>query len=114
MEARLDARFAALEANFAAFEVRAQNGFGRFSESGDDASNEAQGSNLVVSTPQRPVDNSNVINQVVLTQHARAGEMIGADLSDRRMARKEAKPKQEKVRKTGKRDGHKGRQRSRR
>lgn len=30
LEARLDARFAALEADFAAFEERAENGFGRF------------------------------------------------------------------------------------
>src|SRR5215216_2452471 len=32
LEARLDARFAALEAQFAVFEACAQNGFGRFVE----------------------------------------------------------------------------------
>jgi hypothetical protein len=36
LEVRLDARFAATEAEFAAFEVRGANGFGRFPKSGDE------------------------------------------------------------------------------
>ena len=101
LEARLDAHFAALEAQFAAFEVRAANGFGRFPDSEDDATAGGQGSTVVVSTSQQPVavaqraiakDDS----PIVRAQKAKAGK------GDRIKERK------------GKRDRHKGKQRNRR
>jgi hypothetical protein len=54
LEARLVARFAALEAQFAAFEVRAANGFGRFPESDEEAAG-GQAATVVVSTSQEPI-----------------------------------------------------------
>src|SRR5215208_7772574 len=50
LEVRLEARFAALEAQFAAFEARAANGFGRFPESGLDATAEGKTPAVMVST----------------------------------------------------------------
>ena len=54
LEARLVARFAALEAQFAAFEVRAANGFGRFPESGDEAEDGGLATTVSVSSSQQP------------------------------------------------------------
>ena len=120
LEERLDAYFAELEARFAAFEARAQNGFGRFDESGGNAASIGQGTNALASISRRPRvlmhpgHNSNGSNEAVLTQNARAEEMTGADSSDRPTARKDTKPKLEKARKTKKRDRHHGKQRNRR
>ncbi len=55
LEVRLDARFAAMEAEFAAFEVRAANGFGRFPESGDEVASGTQEPTVVVSASQQPI-----------------------------------------------------------
>jgi len=55
LEARLDARFAALEAQFAAFEERAQNGFGRFPESRNEATAGGQATTVIDSASQQPV-----------------------------------------------------------
>jgi len=52
--ARLAARFAALEAQFAAFEARAANGFGRFPDSGDDATSGGQPPPLWFQLPGSP------------------------------------------------------------
>jgi len=55
LEARLDARFAALEAQFAAFEERAANGFGMFPDSEDEAPAADQTTTVIVSTAQKPI-----------------------------------------------------------
>ena len=55
LEARLEERFAALEAQFAAFEIRAENGFGRFPESGDEAATGGQATTVVGLTFKQPI-----------------------------------------------------------
>jgi len=83
LEARLNARFAALEADSAAFEERAENGFGRFDESADDASTREQGAIVIVSSSREPAavtqpeGTTDVGTQAMLAQRARGGETIG-------------------------------------
>ena len=83
LEARLDARFAALEADFATFEARAQNGFGRFEESGNDALADGQSPTVVVSTSRQPTvmmqpgDSADAGTQAVLAQRAGWGDDQG-------------------------------------
>jgi hypothetical protein len=79
LEARLEARFAALEAQFTAFEVRAGNGFGMFPESGDDATSGDQAGNPVVSTSQQPITTTqhpgaNDDSPIVRAQKAKVGK----------------------------------------
>ena len=79
LEARLEARFATLEAQFAAFEVHAANGFGRFPDSGDGAPSGGQAANVVVSTSQQSVtmtqrDNANNGSPIVRAQKAKVGK----------------------------------------
>ena len=78
LEARLEVRFAALEAQFAAFEVRAENGFGRFPDSEDDTTAGGQASTVDVSTSQRPIaivqrSRANDERPVVRAQQAKDG-----------------------------------------
>jgi hypothetical protein len=120
LEARLDARFAALQADFAAFEVRAENGFGRFDESADDASSREQGATVIVSSSRQPTavtkpgDTTDAGTQAVLAQRARDGETIGAHPADRLKARNETKRERDKDRKVKQRDRHNGKHRHRR
>jgi hypothetical protein len=120
LEERLDARFAALEADFAAFEVRAQNGFGRFDESGDGASSREQGATVIVSSSRQPAavtqseDTANNGTPAVLAQRARDGETIGAHPADRLKARNETKRERDNERKAKQRDRHNGKHRPRR
>jgi hypothetical protein len=120
LEARLDARFAALEADFAAFEVRAQNGFGRFDESGDGASRREQGASVIVSSSRQPAtvtqpgDTTDAGSPAVLAQRARDGETIGAHPADRLKARNETKRERDNERKAKQRDRHNGKHRPRR
>jgi len=77
--ARLAAPFAALEAQFAAFEARAANGFGRFPDSGDDATSGGQAATVVVSTSQQPVTmtqrtGANGESPIVRAQKAKVGK----------------------------------------
>jgi hypothetical protein len=117
LEARLDARFAALEADFAAFEEQAQNGFGRFDESGDDASSRGQGATVIVSSSRQPAavtkpgDTTDTGAQAVLAQRARDGATIGAHPADRLKARSDTKRDRDNERKAKKRDRHNGKQR---
>ena len=55
LEARLEARFAVLEAQFAAFEERATNGFGRFPESGDEVTAGRPSTTVIDSASQQPI-----------------------------------------------------------
>jgi len=55
LEDRLEVRFAALEAQFDAFEVRAANGFGRFLEPGEHVTAREQAIIVIGSTSQRPI-----------------------------------------------------------
>jgi hypothetical protein len=119
LEERLDARFAALEADFAAFEERAQNGFGRFDESGDGASSGEQGASVIVSSSSRQPaavtqseDTTDAGSQALLAQRARDGETIGAHPADRLKARNETKRDNE--RKAKQRNRHNGKYRTRR
>ena len=101
LKARLEARFAALEAHFTAFEARAGNGFGMFPESGDDATSGGQAANVVVSTSQQPITmtqrtNANNDSPIVRAQKAKVGK------GDRTKKH------------TGKRDRHQSKQRNRR
>jgi len=101
LEARLEARFATLEAQFAAFETRAANGFGMFPESGIDATAEGQKPTVMVSTSQQPITmtqrpGANADNPIVQAQKANGGE------GDRTNERQ------------GKRDRHKNKHRNRR
>jgi hypothetical protein len=120
LEARLDARFAALEADFAAFEVRAQNGFGRFEESADDASSREQGATVIVSSSRQPAavsqpgDTTDASARAVLAQRARDGATIGPHPADRLKARNETKRERAKDRKVKQRDRHNGKHRHRR
>jgi hypothetical protein len=120
LEERLDARFAALEADFAAFEERAQNGFGRFDESGDGASSGEQGATVIVSSARQPAavtqpeDTIDAVTQAVLAQRARDGETIEPHPADRLKARSDTKRDRDNERKTKKRDRHNGKQRNRR
>jgi hypothetical protein len=120
LEERLDARFAALEADFAAFEARAQNGFGRFDEFADGASRGEQGATVIVSSSRQPVavtqseDTSDAITQVVLAQRARDGETIGAHPADRLKARNETKRERDNERNAKQRDRQNGKHRPRR
>lgn len=87
LEDRLEARFAALEAEFAQFEARAENGFGRFPESGDDRTSEDAGSSTTVTTAQKPVATTErtpapTLDQTSLSQTVRVtkgeGPRLGA------------------------------------
>ena len=119
LEERLDARFAALEADFAAFEVRAQNGFGRFEESADDASSREQGATVIVSSSRppaavtKPGDTTDAGTPAVLAQRVRDGETIGAHPADRLKARNENKRERDKDRKVKQRNRHIGKHRHR-
>jgi hypothetical protein len=78
-EARLTARFAALEAQFAAFKARAANGFGRFPDSGDDTASAGQAASARVSIAQEPVVMAQSVNEksdspVVHLQKAKDGK----------------------------------------
>jgi hypothetical protein len=90
LEARLNARFAALEADFAAFEVRAQNEFGRFEESEDDAIVEVRGPSVIVSSfcqpaeMAQPIDATSASTQAMHAQRSRGGVTIEADRSNAR------------------------------
>lgn len=120
LEARLDARFAALKAQFAAFELRAQNGFGRFDKSGGDVASGGQGATVIVSTSRlpaamtQPLDNANTTAQAVRAQAARDGETVGSPSVERQKARKATKGERGKERAKSKRDRHHGGQRVRR
>jgi hypothetical protein len=120
LEARLDARFAALEADFAAFEARAQNGFGRFEESGDDALADGQSPTVVVSTSRQPAavtqpgDTTDAGTQAMLAQRALGGETIRAHPADRLKARNDTKRDRDNERKAKQRNRHNGKQRNRR
>jgi hypothetical protein len=79
LEARLEAQFAALEAQFALFEARAANGFGRFPDSGDDATSRGQAAIVVVSISENPITltqrpRANDDSPIVRTQKAKAGK----------------------------------------
>jgi hypothetical protein len=119
LEERLDAHFAALEADFAAFEARAQNGFGRFEESADDAASSEQGATVLVSSSRQPAaitqpgDTTDAGTQAVLAQRARDGETIGAHPADRLKARNENKRERDKDRKAKQRNRHIGKHRHR-
>jgi hypothetical protein len=119
LEARLDARFAALEADFAAFEVRAENGFGRFDGSADDVLAQGRGPSVLVMSPQsagitQRLENTNTGAQAVRAQSARSGETIGVSPADRLKARNESKRERDNEPKAKKRDRHNGKQRNRR
>jgi hypothetical protein len=116
---RLDARFADLEAQFAAFEVRAQNGFGHFAESGDDGPREGDGGTVIVSTARpsatmtQPADTTTVGDQAVRLQTARQGGMLESTAPGRQKARNARKVKQGNEHRTSKRDRHHDGQRRR-
>ena len=95
LEARLEVRFAALEAQFAAFEVRAENGFGRFSESGDEAAAGGQATTVVgltfkqpITTPRASEDDDRPIVRV-----ENAGDSKGDRAKERRGKRERPKGK---------------------
>ncbi len=78
LETRLEARFAALEAQFAEFEVRAANGFGMFPESADEATAGGQVTTVGVSNPQQPTAiaqraRGNTENPIIRAQTAKDG-----------------------------------------
>ena len=100
LEGRLDARFAALEPEFAAFTVRAQNGPGRFEEPGGDAPTVGQVPTVIVAA--------------LRLQTARDGENVGVDRSGRQKVRKAVKSERDNERKKRQRDRHHDRQRVRR
>ena len=112
LEARLSAQFATLEADFAAFEARAQNGFGRFDESGDDTSVETQGPTVDVTALRRPAEmmkpteTTDVGEHVVRLQTAHVEETPESDPSNRQKARKASKSEQGKERGKSKRQRH--------
>jgi hypothetical protein len=117
---RLDARFADLEAEFAAFEVRAQNGFGQFDKSGGDAASGGQGATVMVSRSRlpaamtQPLDDATTTAQAARAQTARDGETVGGTSIDQQKARKATKGKRGKERAKSKRDRHHDGQRVRR
>jgi hypothetical protein len=119
LEARLDARFTALEAEFAAFEVRAENGFGRFDESANGAVADGGGSSVVVTSRQpagttERADDTNASTQVMHAQRARNGVTVEADRSDRQKARGADTRERHEERKAKERDRHNGKRRNRR
>jgi hypothetical protein len=98
---RLEARFALLEAQFAAFEARAANGFGMFAASGDETTTGGQATAVGVSTFQQPITSAHRASAhddrpIIRIQKVKDGK------GDRTKERK------------GKRDRHKGKHRSRR
>jgi hypothetical protein len=125
LEAALDARFAELEADFAAFEARATNGFGAFSvATGETASGGAETPRVTVSTAQSaadPASSSFVDEQPAAkerVQAVRAQKAGNAEDGERRAtgkqkARKDAKHQRGKERE-GKRNRHNGKHRDRR
>jgi hypothetical protein len=101
LEARLRARFAALEAQFAAFEERAENGFGMFPDSEGEALATGQATTVVVSTAQQ-----------LIAENQRTTVSDGSPIVRAQKA-KERKGDRNKVRK-GKRDRLQGKPRNRR
>jgi hypothetical protein len=119
LEARLDARFAALETQFAAFVVRAENGFGRFEESADDALVQRRSASVELTSHltagmTRRAERVDAGPQATLAQRARDGVGVEADRSDRQKAHGVDTREHHQERKAKQRDRHNGKQRNRR